>query len=155
MRTRAACLFAVSCIALSGCGTGASTVEQQSEATLYYPGSHVIYGDTVPQNVICIDDCHPAGRTVTLEASANAQQIMSWYGAKLRAAGWSLDPYDKGTNATLRSGSEMAGPHTATDFRLRLEFNTHIRQRTGCLSAQDSPTSDCLSSCLTPRLPGH
>src|SRR5207302_6383161 len=103
VRTRAACLFAVGCIALSGCGTGASTVEQQSEAALYYPGSHVIYGSTVPQNVICIDDCHPAGRTVTLEASANAQQIMSWYAAKLRAAGWSLDPYDKGTNPTVRS----------------------------------------------------
>jgi len=112
VRTRAACLFAVGCIALSGCGTGASTVEQQSEATLYYPGSHVIYGDTVPQNVICIDDCHPAGRTVTLEASANAQQIMSWYGAKLRAAGWSLDPYDKGTNPTVRSWQRNGGaPH--------------------------------------------
>jgi hypothetical protein len=107
-------------MALTACATSAATVEQQPEAILYYPGSHVISGTTVPQNVFCIDDCHSADRQVILEIAASPDRVMAWYASTLQRRGWALGPYDSGINPISRSWQRNGGSPAGYSFGIQI-----------------------------------
>src|SRR6202035_1121231 len=107
-------------VALMACSTSAATVEQRPEAILYYPGSHVISGTTVPQNVVCIDDCHSAYRQVTLETSASPDHVIALYASDLRRSGWALGPYDSGINPISRSWQRNGGSPAGFSFGIQI-----------------------------------
>lgn len=123
MRLRKISLLAVIGFALAGCGTSAATLEDQPEAALYYPGSHVILGSSRSQSVVCIDDCHSADRDVELETSANPTQIMAWYDAKLKARGWTPDSYSNGIDVTHRSWQRPGGSRSGYHFSVVIGLN--------------------------------